>query len=75
MAQLGLQGEVDQLIQQSLPDWVSTIPGKSVQSHVLSHWMERELDPLPGTSERSSTGQGILQEGGKENCNNFGVSE
>jgi hypothetical protein len=37
--------------------------------------MEEELDPLPGTSERSSTtGQGILEEGGKENYNNFGVS-
>jgi hypothetical protein len=71
---LGLQGEVDQLIWQSCLDWVSTTPGKSILSQVLSHWTEGELDPLPGTSKKSSTGQRILQEGGKENCNNFGVS-
>jgi hypothetical protein len=36
--------------------------------------MEEDLDILSGTSERSSTGQGILQEGGKNNCNNFSVN-
>jgi hypothetical protein len=64
---------VDELIWQSHPDWINTIPRKSVQNQVPSHGTEGELDPLPGTSERSSTGQGILQEE-EENCNNFVVS-
>jgi hypothetical protein len=72
---LGLQGEVDQLIWQSRLDSVSTTPGKLVLSQVPSLWTEGELDPLPGTWERSFAGQGICQEEGKENCNNFRVSE
>jgi hypothetical protein len=49
-------------------------PGKSVLSQVPSHWTEGELDPLPETSKGCSTGQGILQEGGNENCYNFSVN-
>jgi hypothetical protein len=66
LTQLGLQGEMDQLIWQSSLDSVSTTTRKSVLSQVLSHWTEGELDPFPGTSKRSSIGQELLPERGRK---------
>jgi hypothetical protein len=40
-----------------------SILGKSALIQVLSHWEERKFDPLLGTSERSSTGQGLPKRG------------
>jgi hypothetical protein len=65
---------VDQLTWQSYPDLVSATPGKiSPQSGPIPLG-RRAADPFPGTSERSSTGQGLLQDWRKDNCNNFSVS-
>jgi hypothetical protein len=70
----GLQGEVDQLTWQFCLDLVSLpIPalGKSALSQVPSHWAEGEFDQLPGTSKRSSTGQGLPQKGGRKTVITF----
>jgi hypothetical protein len=40
-----------------------SILGKSALTQVLSHWEEGEFDPFLGTSERSSTGQGLPKRG------------
>jgi hypothetical protein len=69
----GLQGEVDQLTWKfhlySVRPW-----GESAFSQVQSHWVEGESNQLPGTSERSSAGQGLPQKGERKTNNNFGVN-
>jgi hypothetical protein len=73
LAQIGLQGEVNQLTWQFCPDSASP-QGKSAPSKVPFHWAEGKSDQLPGISKRNSGGQGLPQKRGRKIVITSGVN-
>jgi hypothetical protein len=68
-----IKTQVDQLIWWFCQDSVSPRSGKTSPQSGLIPLGRRGVDPLLGTSKRSSIGQGLPRRG-EDNCNNSSVS-